>query len=286
MKEDIGYGLEDNFAFSDKPVIADFDEYKAYVSKYTADYVEKISGISAEDLELLSGLYGDPDTKVMSFWTMGVNQHTRGTWMNNLIYNLHLLTGKICSPGNSPYSLTGQPSACGTCREVGTFTHRLPSDMVVTNAEHREIAEKIWNVPPNTIPDKPTYHAIGMMRALDRGEVGFFWSMTTNPFHSYPKLNRYTAGAGKSERFIVVSDVYPTKSTEVADVILPSAMWVEKEGAFGNSERRTQAWTRLTDAPGESKSDLWQIIEIAKRLGLGRLFEYDVNRYVVPETTN
>ena len=62
---------------------------------------------------------------------MGFNQHTRGTWVNNLIYNIHLLTGKISEPGNGPFSLTGQPSACGTAREVGTFAHRLPADMVV-----------------------------------------------------------------------------------------------------------------------------------------------------------
>ena len=83
----------------------------------------------------------------MSFWTMGFNQHTRGVWCNNLVYNLHLLTGKISTPGNSPFSLTGQPSACGTAREVGTFSHRLPADMVVTNPKHRENAEKIWKLP-------------------------------------------------------------------------------------------------------------------------------------------
>ncbi|USE34311.1 molybdopterin-dependent oxidoreductase [Endozoicomonas sp. SCSIO W0465] len=79
-----------------------------------------------------------PKVKVMSLWTMGVNQHTRGVWMNNIIYNLHLLTGKISKPGCGPFSLTGQPSACGTAREVGTFAHRLPADMVVANKQHRD----------------------------------------------------------------------------------------------------------------------------------------------------
>jgi nitrate reductase NapA len=80
--------------------------------------------------------------KVTSFWTMGFNQHTRGTWVNNMIYNVHLLVGKISEPGNSPFSLTGQPSACGTAREVGTFAHRLPADMVVTNPKHRECSPR------------------------------------------------------------------------------------------------------------------------------------------------
>jgi nitrate reductase NapA len=281
-KENIGYGLEDKFKFAEDAKRMDFAKYREYVSKYTPEYVEQISGVSASDLKLVAELYGDPTIKVVSLWTMGVNQHTRGTWMNNLIYNLHLLTGKISDPGNQPYSLTGQPSACGTCREVGTFTHRLPADMVVANPEHRAMTEKIWNLPSGTIPDKPTYHAVEMVRALDRGDLKVFWSMTANPFQDYPNLNRYKNGALKEGRFVVVSDVYPTRSTEVADVVLPSAMWVEKEGAFGNAERRTHFWKQMVDAPGESKSDLWQIVEVAKRLELGKLFEYSASDYSIP----
>ncbi len=102
---------------------------------------------------------------------MGFNQHTRGTWVNNMIYNVHLLVGKIAEPGNSPFSLTGQPSACGTAREVGTFAHRLPADMVVTNPEHRKHAEEIWALPEGTIPDKVGLHAVAMSRALKDGKL-------------------------------------------------------------------------------------------------------------------
>lgn len=167
-KENIGYGLEDKFKFKENASLISFDEFKKSVDKYTPEYVEKISGVAREDLLSLANIYGAPGTRVVSLWTMGVNQHTRGTWMNNLIYNLHLLTGKISEPGNQPYSLTGQPSACGTCREVGTFTHRLPADMVVANAQHREMTEKIWQLPAGTIPAKPTYHAVEMLRTLER----------------------------------------------------------------------------------------------------------------------
>jgi nitrate reductase NapA len=282
-KFNIGYGLKDNFKFRDEAEVVDFDTYKNFVAEYTPEYVERLSGVSRGDLDYLAELYGNPRYKVMSFWTMGVNQHTRGTWMNNLIYNLHLLTGKICEPGNSPFSLTGQPSACGTCREVGTFTHRLPADMVVTNPEHRRKAERIWRLPEGTIPAKPTYHAVEMMRALDRGDILFMWINTTNPFQSVPNLNRYRSGALKRGRFIVVSDVYPTRSTEVADVVLPSAMWVEKEGAFGNSERRTHFFRKMVDAPGEAKSDLWQFLMFAKKMGLSYLFKYPGSKYPLPK---
>ena len=282
-KTNIGYGLEDNFQFEDQATAETFSAFRSHLATYTPAYVEQVSGISAANLNELADIYGDPETKVMSMWTMGVNQHTRGTWMNNLIYNLHLLTGKISEPGNSPYSLTGQPSACGSARETGTFAHRLPADMVVTNATHREIAERIWNVPPGTIPATAGYHTVAMSRALDRGDVRVLWNNTANLFHDLANLNRYREAAKQPGAFIIVSEVYPTRSTEVADVILPSAMWVEKEGAFGNAERRTHFWKKMIDAPGESKSDLWQIVEVAKRMGMGHLFSYDPATYPIPD---
>ena len=109
---------------------------------------------------------------------------------NNLIYNIHLLTGKISQPGNGPFSLTGQPSACGTAREVGTFTHKLPHG-VVMNKKDREMAARIWKVPVEKIPSKPTYHATEMFRAVDRGEIKFIWTQATNPLVSLPKTGRY-----------------------------------------------------------------------------------------------
>lgn len=274
-KENIGYGLEDKFKFADEPKLIGFDEYAAFLKPYTPEYAAGLSGVPATTIVELAHLYADKSRKVTSLWTMGFNQHTRGTWVNNLVYNVHLLTGKICKPGENPMSLTGQPSACGTTREVGTFTHRLPADMVVTNPEHREKTAKIWGVDPKKIPAKPTYNATEMFRALDRGDIKVVWVQVTNPFQSLPNLSRYRTGARKGDgRFVVVSDIYPTRSTELADVILPSASWVEKEGVFGNAERRTQQWFKLVDAPGEARSDLWQTMELARRLGHGNLFPY------------
>jgi nitrate reductase NapA len=204
---------------------------------------------------------------------MGVNQHVRGTWMNNLITDLHLLTGKIGRPGANPFSLTGQPSACGTAREVGTLSNRLPADMVVNNAEHRKKAEEIWGVPEGTISPKPGYHTIDMFRALIRGDVKTMWVQTTNPWVSLPDLNRFQREPGDG-RFVIVSDIYPTPSTEAADLVLPSAAWVEREGIFGNSERRTQHWNQMIQPPGEAKEDAWQIIQVAKRMGMGHLFPW------------
>ena len=243
-----------------------FDDYKKFVSEYTAESVSKLSGVSVKDLKALAELYADPKIKVTSFWTMGFNQHTRGTWANNMIYNIHLLTGKISEPGNSPFSLTGQPSACGTAREVGTFAHRLPADMVVTNPEHRKRTERVWGLPEGTLSDKIGTHAVAMARAMKDGKVNFYWQQCTNNMQAGPNINEEIfPGWRKPENFVVVSDPYPTVSAMAADLVLPTAMWVEKEGAYGNAERRTQFWRQQVKAPGESRSDLWQVMEFSKR---------------------
>jgi len=272
---DIGYGLRPDNPLQKaaknagnptdaKPIT--FDEFAKFVSKYDANYVSKLSGVPKDKLEALAELYADPNVKVMSLWTMGFNQHTRGTWVNNMVYNVHLLTGKISTPGNSPFSLTGQPSACGTAREVGTFAHRLPADMVVTNPKHREEAERIWKLPAGTIPDKVGYHAVLQNRMLKDGKLNAYWVQVNNNMQAAANMMQEgLPGYRNPDNFIVVSDVYPTVTALSADLILPSAMWVEKEGAYGNAERRTQFWHQLVDAPGEARSDLWQLMEFSKR---------------------
>jgi nitrate reductase (cytochrome) len=278
-RTDIGYGLEDDFSFTDSATDASWDDFVRFLDDYTPERAEEISGVPAADIRWLASMYGDPSRKVMSFWCMGLNQHTRGTWVNNLVYNIHLLTGKISTPGNSPFSLTGQPSACGTVREVGTLTNRLPYG-TVTNAAHREKAAEIWNIPVENIDPEPTHHTVSMFRALDRGDLRFMWIQVTNPMVTMPHLNRYREGARRDGRFIVVSDVYPTPTTDVADVILPAAMWIEREGLFGNSERRTQHFPKLLDPPGDAMSDTWQLIEVARRMGLGDLFPWSEAEHI------
>ncbi len=272
---DIGYGLRpDNpvemaakgAADPGKVEPIDFDAFKAMVADYTLEMVSELSGVEPEFLEELAELYAKPDVRVMSLWTMGFNQHVRGVWANQMVYNIHLLTGKISEPGNSPFSLTGQPSACGTAREVGTFAHRLPADMVVTNPEHRKHAEEIWRLPHGLLPEKPGFHAVQQDRMLKDGKLNFYWVQVNNNVQAAPNNSNETyPGYRNPDNFVVVSDAYPTVTALSADVILPAAMWVEKEGAYGNAERRTHVWHQLVNAPGEARSDLWQLVEFSKR---------------------
>jgi nitrate reductase NapA len=219
-------------------------------------------------LTALADQYADPKRKVVSYWTMGFNQHVRGTWVNEQAYMAHLLTGKQAKPGSGAFSLTGQPSACGTAREVGTFSHRLPADMLVDNPEHRAHSEQHWKLPAKTLNPKIGSHIVQMMRDLEAGKIKWLWVQVTNPFQSTANANHWIMAAREKDNFIVVSDVYPTLSAKVADLILPSAMIFEKWGGYGNSERRTQLWREQVPPPGECRSDVWQMLEFSKRFTL------------------
>jgi nitrate reductase NapA len=283
---DIGYGLRaehplqkaaKNAGDAGGSTPMNFDEFAAFVKPYTLEHAARIAGVERGWLQQLAELYADPKIRVMSFWTMGFNQHTRGVWANNLVYNIHLLTGKISTPGNSPFSLTGQPSACGTAREVGTFCHRLPADMLVANPEHRAHAEDIWKLPRGTIQEKPGYHAVEQNRMLRDGQLNAYWVQVNNNLQAAANLNEEgLPGYRNPQNFIVVSDAYPTVTAQAADLILPAAMWVEKEGAYGNAERRTQFWHQLVDAPGDARSDLWQIMEFSKRFRMEEVWPADL----------
>lgn len=280
--ENLGHAYEDGYDASEIGQAGgnvwniEFDEFAKMMSKYTLEYASELSGVPASDIEELAKEFANPNRKVMSLWTMGVNQHTRGTWMNHNIYNIHLLTGKISQPGCGPFSLTGQPTACGTAREVGVFSHRLPADLVVNNPQHRRFTEAVWDLPEGYLDaiEKPGYHTVKIFRELSKGGLDFLWTTTTNWAVTMPNLTRFLGinpeYNGIIDTFIVVNDVYPTKSTEYADVVFPAAMWVEREGQFGNAERRTAIFEKAVEPVGEAKWDNWIYLQIAKRVLEGK----------------
>jgi len=250
-----------------------FEEYKKFLEPYTIDYVAKIAKGDPNEsidsfkkkLKALAKLYVEKGRKVVSFWTMGMNQHTRGTWVNTLSYNVHFLLGKQAKPGNGAFSLTGQPSACGTAREVGTFCHRLPADMMVKNGKHRKIVEKVWKVPEGTLNPVGNQHIMKIHRDIEDGVVKFAWINVCNPYQDSANAKHWIKAAREMDNFIVCSDGYPGISAKVSDLILPTAMIYEKWGAYGNAERRTQHWRQQVLPVGEAMSDTWQWVELSKR---------------------
>jgi nitrate reductase (cytochrome) len=255
-----------------------FEEYKRLLAPYTPERVEALSGVPARDIRMLAELFGRRELRITSLWCMGMNQHTQGTAINTLVHGLHLLSGHFGKPGDAPTSLTGQPSACGTVREVGTLSHGLPGGLLVANEKHRQEAEELWNAPSGRIPAKPGYHTLEMWKRFSTpteqgGDIQTLWVQVTNPGQSLPDLpHLFEPSRRLPDKFLIVSDVYPTATTRAADLVLPSALWVEKNGMFGNSERRTQQWFKMVEPPGQARDDAWQIIAVARRL-LERGFE-------------
>ena len=276
--ENLGNAFEDGYdktpegAAANDVTPATWDQIVERFAPYTLEYASQVSGVPASDIEELAKEYADPNRKIMTLWTMGVNQHNRGTWMNHCIYNIHFLVGKIAKPGNGPFSLTGQPTACGTAREVGSFCHRLPADLLVANDQHRRYTEAIWGLPEGYLDaiKTPGMHTVKMFREMSKGNLNFLWSAHNNWAVSMPNLTRFLGlkdeYQGIFSCFTVVNEVYPTKTTQYADVVFPVAMWMEREGQFGNGERHTAVFEKACDAPGEAWWDNKVFLEIALRV--------------------
>lgn len=251
-----------------EPAQVGFEEYKAFLdAEFTPEQAEEVTGVPAGDIRRAARLFAGGPT--VSLWTMGLNQRVTGVWCNNLIHNLHLITGQIGKPGMTPFSLTGQPNACGGVRDTGTLCHLLPYGRSVAKAEDRADMEELWGAKPGTIPDKPGLHTVAMFDALAEDRIQAMLITTTNPGQSMPHASKYRDAMGKprpNKPFIVCLDIFPTRTTELADVVLPAAMWAEKTGVFGMSERRYQLHPQVTDPPGEARSDFDVLVDLARGL--------------------
>ncbi len=259
----------------------DFAAFEKFLEDYAPEKVEYEVGVPAADIRKAARWFGRKNHAALSLWTMGINQRTKGVHINCQITNLHLITGKIGTPGSDSLSLTGQPNACGGTREQGGLTHILPGHRALANPAHRAQIAEIWGVPVEWMPTKPTGSAVNMFMRLAEGKIKAIWINTTNPGQSLPNITPYRKAM--EEAFTVVSDIYPTRTTELATVILPSAMWIEREGVMGQTDRRSQITPKLVDPPGDARTDFWQVQEIAKRIAekLGKKTKY---RELDPDT--
>ncbi len=250
-----------------KKVEVSFDEYKRHLDAYSPEKAAKICGgnVTPEMIREVARLFAkSPAT--MSLWTMGINQRIRGVWANNLIHNLHILTGQLCKPGADSLSLTGQPNACGGVREGGGLCHILPAHRPVKIDKLRHQVEDLWGVPRGRIPPKPGYHTVAMFQAVNDGKIKAIWINCTSPVQSLPNADKYKKGLEREDCFVVVSDIFPTRTTQVANLVLPTAFHFEKTGVYGCTERRSQLTLKAVDPPGDAKPEVWIVREWALRL--------------------
>ncbi|MBD1836544.1 nitrate reductase [Cyanobacteria bacterium FACHB-472] len=260
---------------------SNFPAYAEVIQHYPPEVVAKRCGISVKELETAARYWGDSE-RVLSMWSMGVNQSSEGTAKVRTIINLHLMTAQIGKPGSGPFSLTGQPNAMGG-RETGGLSHILPGYRVVKNPQHRAELEEFWQLPAGQISPVPGLAAWDIIKGLETGDVGMLWIAATNPAVSLPDLERSKAALMRSPFTVYQDAYYPTETAEFAHVLLPAAQWSEKTGTMTNSERVVTLCKAFRTPPGEAKAD-WKIfVEVALRLGFGDKFPYSTSAEVYDE---
>jgi assimilatory nitrate reductase catalytic subunit len=232
--------------------------------------VARVTGLSTALLLDFYSLFSRTE-RVITGFSMGVNQSSQGVDKVNAIINCHLLTGRIGKPGQGPFSITGQPNAMGG-REVGGLANQLAAHMDIDNAAHRQIVQDFWRSP--VIADKQGLKAVDLFQAVADGRVKAVWIAGTNPVDSMPDADA-VRDALRDCPFVVVSDVARhTDTTAFAHVALPAAAWGEKDGTVTNSERRISRQRGFLPLPGEAKPDWWAFAEVARRMGWAEAFAY------------
>lgn len=260
---------------------ANFPAYAEVISHYPPEVVARKCGIRIDHLETAARYWGQSE-RVLSLWSMGVNQSSEGTAKVRTIINLHLMTSQIGKPGAGPFSLTGQPNAMGG-REAGGLAHLLPGYRSVKNSEHRSQVEQFWGLKEGQISPYPGRTAWDMITGLETADVGVLWVAATNPVVSMPDLERTKAAMQKSPFTIYQDAYYPTETSAYAHVLLPARQWSEKTGVMTNSERRITLCSAFRDPSGEAKPD-WEIFaEVGRRLGFAKQFSFTSSAEVYAE---
>ena len=241
-----------------------FEELQDFLEAFTLPEVARWTGLSEDLILRVARAYGEAKAAFIG-WTMGVNHSTQGTETVNAINTLALITGNVGRTGAAPFSITGQCNAMGT-REAG-FTSSLPGYRKFESAADRDEIAGLWGVEPSRIPDQRGLAYPDIIEGIIRGKVKGLWIIATNPLVSYPNQELLKDALSRLE-FLVVQDGYhPTPTSKWADLVLPAAIWGEKEGTFTNSERRVSKVNAGVPPPGEAKPDFEIFLEIAKKLG-------------------
>ncbi len=239
-----------------------FEKYKELVLSSSFEKASKLCGISVNEIKLAADIIGKAKGFI-SLWAMGLNQSAIGVDKNTALLNLSLLTGQVGKPGSGPFSLTGQPNAMGG-REVGGMANLLAVHKELNNPVHRKEVADFWGV--TEISDKPGLTATEMFDALESGKMKAIWIICTNPMVSLPDSRRVEKALANA-KFVVVQDISHNADTaKFADLLLPAAGWLEKEGTMTNSERRISYLPKGINPPGEALSDVEILIQFAKKM--------------------
>lgn len=250
-----------------------YEAIREEISQRSADRhaIADSCDIDLVDLEQCYRWFAETE-KVVSVFSQGINQSSRGVDQASLILYSHLITGRIGQEGSGPFSITGQPNAMGG-REVGGLANQLAAHMNIESETHRDIVKTFWGSP--TICETPGAKAIDMFRQIEEGTIKFVWIMATNPVVSLPESERIKWALKKCPTVVVSDCMADTDTVRLANIKLPAAGWGEKDGTVTNSERRISRQRKFLDLPAEVKPDWWIICQVAERLGYASDFNYD-----------
>jgi len=239
-----------------------YDAYKACVEKYTLERASRDTGIPAEIIRQVAQAYARAPRAELC-WTLGITEHHNAVDNVLALINLALLTGHVGRYGSGINPLRGQNNVQGG-GDMGAIPDRLPGFQHVENHELRAKFEKAWNC---RIHPKRGWHVSGMLDAMDRGELTVLYVLGENPADSEADRHRALRLLGKL-KFLVVQDLFYTRTAQLADVVLPGAAgWCESEGTVTSSERRVQRVRKAVPSPTGTRDDMDILFDLARRFG-------------------
>lgn len=241
-----------------------FADLERTVAAYTPERVQQLTGVPAADLVAAACVLGEAQTLVSTV-LQGVYQSMQATAAACQVNNLNLIRGKLGKPGCGILQMNGQPTAQNT-RETGADGD-LPGFRNWDNPEHIAELARLWNVDPAIIPHwAPPTHAMQIFRYAEQLSIRMLWIQATNPAVTLPDLVRIRSILANPDLFVVVNEIFPTETTELADVVLPAAAWGEKTGTFTNVDRTVHIAHKAVEPPGEARSDFDIFLDYARRM--------------------
>jgi assimilatory nitrate reductase catalytic subunit len=247
-----------------RPVTDGLDALVAHVQDFDLARVERDCGVPGDDVVRVARALGTAE-RAMVAWTMGVNHSVQGTETVTLLNTLCVLTGNIGKPGAAPFSITGQCNAMGT-RESG-FTASMPGYRPYDDPAARSELATLWGIDEDRLPTERGRAYPDIINGVVNGRIKGLWIIATNPIVSYPNREVLEYALGQLD-LLVVQDGFETPTTALADVVLPAAIWGEKDGTYTNSERRVSRARRAVEPPGEAKADIDIVLALADHLGV------------------
>lgn len=254
----ISEGLEDKEYIAERT--ENFDAFKESIEKCTPEWAEQITGVSAETIREVARIFAAGE-RAGIYYTMGITQHTSGTDNVCALANLSMITGNLGKPGAGLNPLRGQNNVQGAS-DTGCNPSFFPGYQKTADKAACEKFSKFWGVE---VSERPGLMATDMPKAIHAGTLKGLWIMGENPVISDPNSDHVKEAFGHLD-CLVVQDIFLTETAEIADVVLPAAVFAEKEGTFANTERKVQRVRRALIPPGDARDDLTIINMVSNRI--------------------